>query len=106
MNPVVKSALVDARRALEEMYGDRLSRVVLYGSHARGDAHEDSDVDVLVILHGEVDAAKELRRLAELKILLMRQYDEDVSFQPYSETDFADPSIPFLSTVRLEGVAL
>ena len=34
------------RDALDEMYGDRLERVVLYGSRARGDAREDSDVDL------------------------------------------------------------
>lgn len=33
------------RDALDEMYGDRLERVVLYGSRARGDAREDSDYD-------------------------------------------------------------
>jgi predicted nucleotidyltransferase len=31
------------RAALDEMYGDRLERVVLFGSRARGDAREDSD---------------------------------------------------------------
>jgi predicted nucleotidyltransferase len=31
------------RAALDEMYGERLERVVLFGSRARGDAQEDSD---------------------------------------------------------------
>lgn len=31
-------------------YGDRLAKIVLYGSYARGDFHEDSDVDYLVLL--------------------------------------------------------
>jgi predicted nucleotidyltransferase len=40
------------RAALDEMYGDRLERVVLYGSRARGDARKDSDYDVAVFLKG------------------------------------------------------
>jgi predicted nucleotidyltransferase len=32
------------------MYGERIERVVLFGSRARGDAHEDSDYDVAVFL--------------------------------------------------------
>ena len=36
------------RAALGEVYGERLERVVLFGSRARGDARPDSDYDVAV----------------------------------------------------------
>ena len=39
------------RTALDEIYGDRLERVVLFGSRARGDARPDSDYDVAVFLN-------------------------------------------------------
>ena len=35
------------RTALSQVYGDRLERVVLYGSRARGDHRPDSDYDIL-----------------------------------------------------------
>ena len=38
--------LVRFRRALEEIYGERLERVVLFGSRARGDAHVNSNYNV------------------------------------------------------------
>lgn len=38
--------------ALNEMYGLRLERIVLFGSQARGDARPDSDYDVAVFLNG------------------------------------------------------
>jgi uncharacterized protein len=40
--------LVRFRSALEALYGDRIERVVLFGSRARGDAHPESDYDVAV----------------------------------------------------------
>ena len=40
------------------MYGDRLERVVLYGSRARGDAREDFDYDVAVFLRNMPDRAR------------------------------------------------
>lgn len=43
----------DAKERLSEAFGDRLRGVLLYGSEARGEAREDSDVDVLVLLDGE-----------------------------------------------------
>lgn len=49
----VEHFLLAARRH----FGDRLLRVVLYGSKARGDSHSESDLDLLVVLrgHGGVD---------------------------------------------------
>lgn len=41
----VREALADAKSALEEIYGDRLKRLIVYGSQARGEARPDSDVD-------------------------------------------------------------
>ena len=37
------------------MFGERVREVVLFGSYARGEAHEDSDVDVLVVVDGLTD---------------------------------------------------
>jgi hypothetical protein len=50
VNPVVVSAVERLHRALQARFGARLRDVVLYGSHARGTAHEESDVDVFVVV--------------------------------------------------------
>ncbi|MGC2525461.1 MAG: nucleotidyltransferase domain-containing protein [Stellaceae bacterium] len=54
----MRIATVDApilkrfRAALDETYGDRIERVVLFGSPVHGDAHESLDYDVAVFLKG------------------------------------------------------
>ena len=50
LSPVVASALARLRARLDARFAARLREVVLYGSHARGTAHEESDVDVLVVV--------------------------------------------------------
>jgi predicted nucleotidyltransferase len=50
VNPVVVSAVERLRAVLQARFGARLRDVVLYGSHARGTAHEESDVDVFVVV--------------------------------------------------------
>ncbi len=64
----VRAALAEYKEALQRVFGERLLRAVLFGSFARGVTHEDSDVDVLVVLssrrakdgHRAVDAAVEV----------------------------------------------
>jgi predicted nucleotidyltransferase len=51
------------RAALDILYGDRIERVVLFGSRARGDAREDSDYDVAVFLKGLADRWQEVDRI-------------------------------------------
>lgn len=54
--------VTERRRAL---YGDRLERIILYGSYARGDFHDESDVDYLAVLSDEhVSAFKEVNQIA------------------------------------------
>jgi predicted nucleotidyltransferase len=55
-SPAVSAALARFRAALDARFGNRLREVVLFGSHARGDAHEESDVDVLVVIDDLTEA--------------------------------------------------
>ena len=41
---------------LRSLFGNRLVDVRLFGSFARGDANEDSDIDVLVLVDGLTDS--------------------------------------------------
>ncbi len=61
-DPVLKRL----RAALDALYGDRIERVVLFGSRARGDAHEDSDYDVAVFLENLTDRWQEIDRIVPL----------------------------------------
>lgn len=61
----VKSAVVRFRERASARFGARLREVVLFGSYARGEAHEESDVDVLVVVDGLTEHERlELFRLA------------------------------------------
>ena len=102
----VRAAIADAKGRLEALYGDRLARVVLYGSYARGDARPDSDVDLLVVLRGEVEPYAEIKRTGRLALDLLLQHGADVSMQPYAEADVDAADRPFLQEATTDGLAL
>lgn len=58
VNPALTATLDEFRRQLSEHFGPRLVGLTLFGSHARGEAGPESDIDVAVVLdridnHGE-----------------------------------------------------
>jgi predicted nucleotidyltransferase len=71
----LRNLLDDLHRRLETTYGDRLVKLVLFGSHARGEADPESDVDVLMVLQGEVDAPAEIERTIGDVIDVSSEYD-------------------------------
>jgi predicted nucleotidyltransferase len=92
--------------AVSEIYGDRLERVVLYGSRARGDARPDSDYDVAVFLRGMTDRIADLYRLADLSTALLEEGDEFVHAMAYPAGSYDDPRMPLMYAIRAEGIDL
>jgi len=66
INYKLKNILTQLRSHFEQLYGDRLTQMVLYGSQARGDADPDSDIDVLVVLKAPVQAGEEIDRTLQI----------------------------------------
>jgi len=59
------SAIIDLKHRLETLLGDRLDRLVLFGSRARGDWDADSDTDIAIIVR-DLDHDLKLRVLDEV----------------------------------------
>ena len=93
------------RNALDEMYGGRLDRVVLFGSRARGDARSDSDYDVAVFLRDMADRGPELYRLADLSTDIVGETGEFVHAMPYRAGAY-DERTPLMREIRREGIEL
>jgi uncharacterized protein len=105
MTETTRNVIAEARALLEREYGDRLAGVILFGSQARGDAEPGSDVDLLVVLRGEVSAGAETSRLSWPLAELSLRHDTVVSCVFVSESRYRTERSPFLINVRREGVA-
>lgn len=93
------------RAALDEIYGERLDRAVLFGSHARGDARQDSDYDVAIFLKSLPDRWTELDRLAELRVDFFDETGAFFDVKPYAAGTYGERS-PLMHEIRRDGVDL
>lgn len=93
------------RAALDEAYGARLARVVLFGSRARGNQRPDSDYDVAVFLKEIPDRWAELDRLAELRVKFIDETGAFFDVKPYSLAAYRERS-PLMHEIRREGIDL
>lgn len=93
------------RAALEDIYGNQLDRVVLFGSRAGEDARADSDYDVAVFLKSLPDRWKELDRLAALRIEFLDREGAFFDAKPYAASAYRDRS-PLMHEIRQYGIEL
>lgn len=92
------------RKELQRIYGERLKGVYLYGSYARGEADEDSDIDVAVVLEGPVKQAEELERVSHIRCDLSLR--ENCLIMPFFLSDTEHETKPWAihRSIAREGV--
>ena len=90
------------RAALDEAYGDRLARVVLFGSRARGDARPDSDYDVAVFIEGLTSIGTEAGRIAAIGTDILLDTGAVINALPFA-AGADDARTGFMGEVRRDG---
>ncbi len=92
---------------LQSLLGDNLLRVVLYGSKARGDFSQHSDLDILVTV-SRLDHLLR-RKISDLGYDVGLRFDLPLSvkvFDVQHEENMQSIGIPFMLNVRREGKAI
>ena len=104
MGTQLQLILCQLRRALEGLYGLRLSSIVLFGSQARGTAVSGSDIDILIVLNGSMSPGQEIRRVSKITASISLQHNDVISSTFVSADRFASEQSPLLINVRREGI--
>jgi predicted nucleotidyltransferase len=102
----IQKILKKVKKGLRQLYGKRLKGLYLYGSYARGDYREGSDLDLLVVLDTFERAPLELKKTDELVGALSLEYLITISPLFMREQDWLSGDKPLLRNVRAEGVAI
>lgn len=100
-----RAVLEFARRAREEL-GDRIVHIILYGSRARGDYTEDSDIDVLVVVR-DISAKEADDRIFPFAYEMLDKYEELLFASVLTEEEYvASQARSFYINVAEEGVGV
>lgn len=93
----------------KSVFGDSLVAVKLYGSYARGDYDEESDIDIMLIVNKERDdLSKFEREFSDFAFELALEYSTlpSVFLQDNTTYERYKTSYPFFKNVEREGVDL
>jgi predicted nucleotidyltransferase len=106
MDQKIRRLLDQVKAFLRQKYGEGIRKVILYGSHARGEATTDSDVDVLVLVDQSLNPSEVDENLGDLLYNMLLDEGELVSVIVIPEDFFESHNLPFMLNVRKEGVTV
>lgn len=88
------------------VYGDSIDTIILYGSYARGDYSDDSDIDITAIVRGNrVELQKKLKKMWDFSTEVGLAYDVIVSptVIPYDEFEQYKEKLPYYRNIVKGG---
>src|SRR3972149_5972026 len=101
---IVRKALQELQAALGGLYGEQSPSIILYGSQARGEATDASDIDILLIYPKIISAGAEIRRISPILADLNMRYQVLISILPVSKSEYLTSIGMFWKNVRREGI--
>jgi len=105
-NKELESVLAQIKAALLNLVGDRF-RLFLYGSYARGEEQEYSDVDLMLVIPDELNDYKSTDKMRDIIYEFSFSTDYLFSVMIVSETHFNDmQGFQVFLSVEREGVLL
>lgn len=104
LNPKIVDILAELKQILQNIYGDSLKELILYGSYARGEEKTHSDIDVVIILKTMENPYEELKRINEATYKLIIKYGLVLNFHPITEEKFNQKNLSFYNAIKTEGI--
>ena len=102
----IKRIIAEFKKEVKELYGDKFKNIILYGSWARNEASEESDIDLSIVLKGSITPGKEIDRMIDIITDINLDNGVLVSVYPVSDRDYDTLNSPLLVNLRMEGIVV
>lgn len=107
----IKESIQKFTIEIQKLLGERVKKVILYGSYARGDYNSDSDIDIMILTDltdDEIDYYR--RKISELAYDIDFENNFDIMLSPVIKNiekfNYWLNALPFYMNVQKEGVIL
>ena len=103
----MKQMLADVEKRMRDLFYQNLDAIILYGSYARGDFTDDSDVDIMVLVdEKEDDLKKHDDKITDIMVDLSLKYDIVISLYVQSVQNYNKyvKMLPFYKNVQKDGI--
>jgi predicted nucleotidyltransferase len=102
----VRKLMKELKLGLVRIYGDKLKGVYLFGSYARGDYRDGSDVDVMILLKDYKNYWNEQKKISRLASDVSLEYDLTISCIFIKELQWKNAinEVPLIYNIHKEGV--
>ena len=102
-----EAVIKDFKQVVTQLYGDRLDKIILYGSRARGDNREDSDFDFIVLLNDlEISSFHETEKIISSSSALLQKYNALITAKPVTLHRFTTDNSMFFKNVKQDAVVV
>jgi predicted nucleotidyltransferase len=85
MDTLTLSVIKEFKQALTLLYGDDLAGLICYGSQVRGEATQNSDIGLSLILKGDIKPSREIDRVLDLLADFNLRYGVLISLIPVAK---------------------
>ncbi len=104
-----KRIISEFARDVETILGNSLEKIILYGSYARGDFRENSDIDIMILTTLSENEIEQIEnRIFDLAFDYQMKYLVDISTIVKNKNQFEYwlGALPFYDNVQKEGIVL
>jgi predicted nucleotidyltransferase len=104
MSANIHELMDELEKQLNRIYGQKLMGVYLFGSFARDEQVDGSDVDVLIVLNDFDSYAAEIERTGEVISDLSLEFDLSISRIFVDQAGWRNSDTPLLRNIRQEAI--
>ena len=104
---LIQNALDEFLLSVRNCFGEKLNSVIVYGSYARGDYNESSDIDVMILVSLSDEEIKDLEDVIyDSSFDLEMKYGKVLSpiIKNYDFFEYWSDTLPFYQNIKAEGV--
>lgn len=108
-NNKIKNLLGEVQEQMLSIFGHDLKKVILFGSYARNEADDESDIDILLLIDEEPGELKRYHdQIIDVMVDLSIKYDIVLSIieQEYKQFNKYAKFVPFYENVQNDGIEL